>query len=187
MRKSLFIFSTSVLLLIFIPKTSYAWGVGSVTGAMKRVVDSEKISDSMTVMFPFGGKIISTGTACKIRFWVWTNTPFGTFPCPNCGFIPVAGTVIDVGEPGIPASQVFTFPGITKIYPNKNEDKVEVWTLGIALKPFLVQRIINKINRTLSRIRVPVPSGWLDHFHLVCPDGGIIRQIGTSIEENNEE
>lgn len=178
MRRSLIISILSITIFILTRQTSHAFGFDSVQNAIKNV---GKISDSISVMFPFGGEITSTGTACKVRFWVWTNTIWGPIPCPNCGFIPIAGTVIDVEEPGIPASQVFTFPGITKIYANRNEDKVGAMTIGLALKPYLVKRITNRINSALSKIpAIPLPTGWADHFNLACPSGGIIRQIGTS-------
>lgn len=171
------------VLLILIPtsQTAHAFSLNvtkTIMSTVDGVVGTEKIP---ATTFPFGGKITSSGTACKVRFWVW-QIVFGVpVPCPNCGFIPIAGTVIDVGPPGIPASKVFTFPGITKVYANNQQNKIGVMTLGIALESRIVKRITDKINSALARIpQIPVPNGWIERFSLSCPDGGIIRKIGTS-------
>ena len=50
----------------------------------------------------------------------------------------------------------------------------------ISDKSGAVEKIINKINSTLKSIRVPIPNGWLDQFHLVCPKGGIILKINPN-------
>lgn len=181
------IFFISVLLvLIFTSRTSYAFNPFDILKIIKGVTSTTNIIEIPSTVSPFGGKITSSKTACSVKFWIWqiVCTPFGCFPvpCPNCGSIPIAGTVIKVSTPGIPVSEVFTFPGITKVYPNNHQNKVGVWTLGTTLKTNIAQKIVDKINSALKKIpKIPIPpNGWLDQFHLVCPKGGIILKIGTS-------
>ena len=172
--------------LIFTSQTANAFSFPfDLIKILKNGTDSVNISQTKFNTFPFGGKITSSKTACSVKFWIWQTVYGYPVPCPNCGSIPIAGTVIDVGPPGIKASKVYTPPGITKIYPNNHQNKVGVYTLGIAFSSTytkqIMEKVIDKVNSSLSSIRVPIPNGWLDHFHLVCPsDGSIILKIGTS-------
>ena len=163
------------------PKNTYAFDPFSIVRiltSIRTAVRSVQIPNSPSVTVPFGGRIVESGTACKLHYWM-SEPPFYI---PHPGFpIPLFGSKIRVATPGIPISNVFTFPGITQIYANKHEDRVGVWTLGISSKKNFVNSIINTVNSTLSRIP-PIIVGPVTFFNfsLSCPDGGIILKIGTS-------
>ena len=166
---------TAVVVLIFEPKLAQAFSMG---GILKDVGQTAKSSKIPSVGIPFGGKITESSTACKLHYWM-TEPPF-FIPHPGVP-IPLFGTKIKVGPPGIPASDIFTFPGITKIYANKNENRVGVWTLGITSNTNFMKSLINKANSSISKLP-PIVVGPVSFFKfsLSCPDGGIILKIGTS-------
>ena len=181
MRVRIIIITLLVSSSFFALNTADAFDPFSVVKIMKtinQVRSTVKAPTSPALMVPFGGKIVESGTACKLHYWM-SEPPFYI---PHPGFpIPLFGSKIRVATPGIPISNVFTFPGITQIYANKHEDRVGVWTLGISSKKNFVNSIINTVNSTLSRIP-PIIVGPVTFFNfsLSCPDGGIILKIGTS-------
>ncbi|MEX2090972.1 MAG: hypothetical protein WD989_02495 [Candidatus Paceibacterota bacterium] len=155
-----------------------------VVNAIRAVANLLKSVDTARVTFPFGGKITDTGVACKIHYWTTVRG------CPPVGVcyvgpgipIPITGTKIDVDRPGIPADDIFTFPFISQIYANKNQNKVGVWTLGLAFNnEFFERGVLNPINDALDQIPV-ITIGVADfyNFSLSCPEGGVIYKIGTS-------
>ena len=159
-------------------------GITSIIKTVVNIIDSTKAGKSTaSITFPFGGRITSSGTACKLKFTLWQIiiVIFGVpVPVPFPVSIPITGTVIDVGPPGLPTDDVYTFPGISDVYANNNENKVGAWTLGIAMTPKIMDEILDKINSALDSITFTVPNGWVDNFSLDCPDGGVILKIGTS-------
>lgn len=174
-RFVLIVFIVGVVAILGTTRTTQAFSLGGILGNIRQISNSTK---APSVTFPFGGKIVESNTACKLHYWM-TEPPF-FIPHPGIP-IPLFGTKIKVGPPGIPASNVFTFPGITKIYANKNEDKEGVMTLGIASNAKFVSSLIDKVNSALGKIPpIIVGSVAFFQFSLSCPDGGIILKIGTS-------
>lgn len=167
-----------ITVMLLGPRSANAFSLGGILNNTKEVTSTTKIP---TIMFPFGGKIVESSTACKLHYWM-TEPPF-FIPHPGIP-IPLFGTKIKVGPPGIPASDIFTFPGITRIYANKNEDKVGVWTLGIASNISFMKSLIKRVNSALSKLP-PIVAGPVSFFRfsLSCPDGGIILKIGTSAKQ----
>lgn len=130
-----------------------------------------------SVTFPFGGRITESGTACKLKYKVKV---FGVVPIPGIP-IPLFGTKVKVSQPGIPASDIFTFPGITRIYANNHQDRVGAWTLGIATRANYIQPFITRLNTILGSIPdIPLVYVTVGDFGIGCPNGGLILQIGTS-------
>lgn len=169
-----------ITIFTFLAPKAQAFNPFSIFKILKTINDitkQAKPASTTGITFPFGGKITEAGTACKLHFWM-SEPPF-FIPHPGIP-IPLFGTKIRVGPPGVPASDVFTFPGITQIYDNHHEDKVGSWTLGIALKTNIVKPIIDRINSAL-RYLTPIIVGPVAfyNFSLACPDGGIITKIGT--------
>ena len=132
------------------------------------------------IIFPFGGQIVDTGVACKLHYWVLYFV-WG-IPVTHPGIpIPIVGTRIDVSLPGIPAEDIFTFPYISRIYANYNQNKVGVWTLGLALKnEWFEKAILDPINKALDNVIFSIGIITFYNFSLNCPDGGPIYKIGTS-------
>lgn len=177
------IFLLGVLVLLF-PRTTQAANPFSIFKIFKTINDivrSEKPSGP-SALAPFGGRITESGTACKLHYWMGYPVPFPPFYVTHPGPpIPLFGTKISVSRPGIPASDIYTFPGITKIYPNRNEDKVGKWTLGQVYNIDFMRKIIEQINSALDSIP-PIVVGPVTfyNFSLSCPDGKVIFKIGTS-------
>lgn len=172
-------------LVMITPRVTHAFnpfGLVSIISTINNIVRSTRIPTTPSAVFPFGGRITESGTACKLHYWMSYPVPFPPFFLTHPGVsIPLFGTKIRVSPPGLPVSDVFTFPGITKIYANKHEDRVGVWTLGISSKANFVRSLISRINSALSSIP-PIVVGPVTFFNfsLSCPDGGIILKIGTS-------
>lgn len=188
---------TAILGLAF-PKNSDAINfnfIGRIIGIFRdsyeAVRTSRDAAGSIPHTFPFGGRITSSGNGCAIRFWIWVCTIFGCFPCPNCGYIPIPGTTITVGEPlpiSPPPGKIFTFPFISDVYRTHSEERVGPWALGLGFTPFPLKQI----NMAFDQIPpIPYGFGWLDHFSLSCPASGekspsgddiykVIRKLGTS-------
>ncbi len=205
-----FIIITISLTMLFRTPSTEALGLGSITkiiSIIKTIVKYINLakniqSSTNTNIFPFGGRITHSegGCALKFRIWTWIQvpTPVGPIPvpipCPSCGLIPLGGNTIEVGPPGVPSpkGQIFTFPYITEIYNNNNEEKVGPWTLGLGFRPFP----IDKINDALKEITISIPPSnscpgaprnfyipsCFDDFHLKCSDNdkNVILKIGTS-------
>lgn len=172
-----------LLSLIVTPQTTYAFNPFSVVKiitTINNIGKSVKPPSAPSATVPFGGKITESGTACKLHYWA-TVIIFG-FPVTTPGVpIPLFGTKVSVGPPGLPISEVFTFPGITQNYPNHNEGKVGTWTLGIASKAGFASPLIEKVNSALSTIPpISIGVATFFNFSISCPDGGIILKIGTS-------
>jgi len=150
-----------------------------ITDAIKAVTNFLKNINTAKVISPFGGRITKTGKACTIHYWM-TEPPFFI---PHPGFpIPIGGTKINVGPPGITAKEIFTFPFISQIYSNHHENRVGAWTLGLTFnKEFFKKRVLDPINDALDQIP-PISVGLVTFFNfsLSCPDGGVIYKIGTS-------
>lgn len=149
--------------------------------------------------FPFGGRITSSERGCAIRFWIWQIVcVFGIcvpVPCPDCGYIPIPGRTITVGNP-VPVSpspgKIFTFPFISDVYRNHEARDLRAgpWSLGLGFTPFPLKQI----NKALAEIpNIPIPNGWLSRFKMVCKASGekdrngddiykVIRKLGTSRE-----
>lgn len=139
------------------------------------------IPENVPHVFPFGGRITSTGGGCHIRFWIWYTGPplFTPIPCPNCGFIPLSSYAVTVGQPVPGYGEMFSFPLITDTYANYHQGQVGVWTLGLGFTPFPIDRI----NSALGAIpRIPYGAGWFDRFSLRCSNDNlnVILKIGTS-------
>ena len=169
--------------LIFTFQTAKAFdplSVVRIIGTIRNIGNAAKAPTGPSLTVPFGGKITESGTACKLHYWI-TVIILG-FPVTSPGVpIPLFGTKINVSRPGLPISNVYTFPGITKIYPNHNEDKVGKWTIGIASKHNFAKAIIDKVNSALNSIPpISIGVATFFNFSLSCPDGGIILKIGTS-------
>lgn len=169
--------------LIFTPQTVYAFNPFSlirIISTINNIGKSVKIPSVPSATSPFGGKITESGTACKLHYLV-TVIVFG-IPVTAPGVpIPLFGTKVSVGPPGLPISDVYTFPGITQNYPNHNEDDVGTWTLGIATKYNFASSLIKQVNSALSSIPpISVGVATFFNFSIKCPDGGIILKIGTS-------
>ena len=155
--------------------------ISRVLNAIRTVADLLRAIDTARITFPFGGKITDTGVACKLHYWVLYFV--GPYPVTHPGYpIPITGTKIDVGPPGISADDIFTFPFISQVYANRNENRVGAWTLGLAFnKEFFKESVLGPVNDALGQM--PVFSvGYLTfyNFSLSCPDGGVIYKIGTS-------
>jgi|SRR3989344_1698319 len=169
-----------LLSLIFSSQTAYAFNPFSIVRIITTINNISKSIKPPTATVPFGGKITESGTACKLHYWV-TVIVFG-IPVTSPGVpIPLFGTKVSVGPPGLPISEVYTFPGITQNYPNHNQDKVGTWTLGIASRAGFANPLIQKVNSALSTLP-PISLGVATFFNfsISCPDGGIILKIGTS-------
>jgi len=183
MRVRIIIITLLVSSSFFALNTADAFDPFSVVKIMKtinQVRSTVKAPTSPALMVPFGGKIVESGTACKLHYW--TLYFIGPIPVTHPGPpIPLFGTKIKVDQPGLPISNAFTFPGVTKIYPNKHEDRVGVWTLGIATKYNFTKTLVDTINSSLGKL-TPISVGPVTFFKfsLSCPDGGIILKIGTS-------
>jgi hypothetical protein len=141
-----------------------------------------KYGSNIPRVFPFGGHITHAEGGCHIKYWVfiYSAPPFGqplTFPGVP---IPLGGDTIEVGPPlKSPEGQLFTFPYVSQIYANNNQDTEGVWALGIAFSPFP----IDEINDVLGEIpHIPIPDGYLYDFHLDCSkdNKNVILQLGTS-------
>ena len=169
--------------LIFTSQTANAFDPFSlfkIVNTIRNIGNATKIPTGPSLTVPFGGRITESGTACKLHYWV-TVIVLG-FPVTSPGVpIPLFGTKINVSRPGLPISNVYTFPGITQEYENHNQDKVGKWTIGIASKYNFASAIKDKVNSALGSI-TPISIGVITFFNfsLSCPDGGIILKIGTS-------
>ena len=186
------------ILGLVIPKDSHSVSVNFITQivsifrtSFRAVRDVRNAAGNIPHIFPFGGRIQTSGNGCAIRFWVWVCTIWGCFPCPNCGYVPIPGTTITVGQP-LPVSpspgKIFTFPFISDVYRNHAEERVGPWALGLGFTPFP----LDLINDALGQIpAIPYGFGWIDHFSLSCPKSGekgpngediykVIRKLGTS-------
>ena len=169
--------------LIFTSQTANAFNPFSVVRILttiRNIGNATKTPTGPSLTSPFGGKITESETACKLHYWV-TVIVFG-YPVTSPGIpIPLFGTKVSVGRPGLPISNVYTFPGITKNYPNHNEDEVGKWTIGIASRQNFASSIIDKVNSALSSIPpISIGVATFFNFSLSCPDGGVILKIGTS-------
>lgn len=184
-RRLITVFILLGVLVLLFPRTTQAanpFSIFKIIGTINDIVRSEKIPSGPSALAPFGGKITESGTACKLNYWMGYPIPFFPFYITHPGPpIPLFGTKISVSRPGIPASDIYTFPGITKVYPNHNEDKVGKWTLGQVYRADFMGKIIDKINSSLSSLS-PIVIGTVTfyNFSLSCPDGKAIFKIGTS-------
>lgn len=181
--RSFFIVFLILVSLIFTSQTVHAFNPFSLvrfTTTINNIGKSTKIPSTPSAMVPFGGKITESGTACKLNYWV-TVIVFG-LPVTTPGIpIPLFGTKVRVGPPGLPISDVFTFPGITQTYPNHNEGRVGTWTLGMASKYNFAASLIKQVNSALSSIPpISVGVATFFNFSIKCPNGGIILKIGTN-------
>jgi hypothetical protein len=206
-----FILITLIAAILMMPVKTYAISfdfVGKIKQVagyiknIKNVAHGNDLGEDVPHTFVFGGKIThSERSGCEIRVkfcpagicWIGVSVIR----------IPLGGVTIEVGPPvespeeeeeeeededeDEDEGQMFTFPGISDVYANYNEDQEDVWTLGLGFTPFP----IDKINDALDNIPpIPVPYGTIDDFHLECSDNNknVILKIGTSDkEENNEE
>jgi len=169
-----------LLSLIVTPQTTHAFNPFSVVKIITTINDIGKSVKAPTATVPFGGRITESKTACKLHYWV-TVIIFGV-PVTSPGVpIPLFGTKVRVGPPGLPISDVYTFPRITQVYANHNEGKVGAWTLGIASKANFANLLIKKVNSALNSIPpISIGVATFFNFSISCPDGGIILKIGTS-------
>ena len=155
--------------------------IGRIISAVRTVASLLQNVDTVRITSPFGGKIADTGRACTIHYW--TLYYVAGFPVTHPGVpIPIGGTKIDVGPPGIEAEEIFTFPFISQIYLNNNENQVGAWTLGLIFNnEFFEESVLNPINDALDQIPAfSVGVITFYNFSLSCPDGGVIYKIGTS-------
>ena len=169
-----------LLSLIVTSQTAHAFNPFSIVKIITTINNASKSTKAPTITVPFGGRVTESGTACKLHYWVIVIV-FG-YPVVSPGVpIPLFGTKVSVGPPGLPISEVYTFPGITQNYPNHNEGRVGTWTLGIATKSNFASPLIEKVNSALSSIPpISIGVATFFNFSISCPDGGIILKIGTS-------
>lgn len=179
--------SSSVMsgLFLFSRRPAEAFNIVAVANAVRTIVNILKTyqnaSSISRATFPFGGKITSSGVACKLNYWMTYPVPFPPFILIHPGVpIPLFGTKIDVSRPGLPTSNAYTLPYISKIYANRHENRTGVWTLGMAMNSGPVRQIISRINNALRSIVISIGVVTLFDFTINCPNGGLILKIGTS-------
>lgn len=161
---------------------------------IKNINKVTRAIDTLPHKFPFGGHILSSERACSLKFrtWVWTY-PFGVpvpIVCPSCIPIPLGGRAIEVGPPVPSPGKIITFPFISDIYKNYQEDRVGPWALGLGFSPFP----LDEINKTISSIDIAFPPSLvdcpgvpydtvfcLDDFHFDCTASGEKDSFGNDI------
>ena len=156
--------------------------VGKIVTIAKYVKTARDTAGEVPHRFVFGGHVTHAEGGCHVKYTVLLyNACFG-FPCPPFPGvpIPIGGNTIEVGPPlSSPSGQIFTFPFISDVYANHNEDKVSHWALGIGYTPFP----IDKINDALDKIPpIPIPDGQVYDFSLECSDSNknVVLKMGTS-------
>ncbi len=138
--------------------------------------------------FPFGGPVLSSEQACKLKFKAYVYVPnpacfipggqaicakIPTVPVPIPIPFPMPGfRAIRVGEPvpvipptTSPYGRVITFPWISQIYDQHTENRAGPWALGLGFTPFPLKDINDSLKGLIIWI---LPQAGLGAIG--CPD-----------------
>lgn len=208
-KQIVIVFIVAALLGLFLPTKTNAFGISDIRKiieGVKTALDLYKAITGTTGVpgyvphkFPFGGHIISSENACSLKFRAWF--PICT-PLTGCIMVPTPsistvrfGRAIEVGDPVPTLGKVITFPYVSDLYRNRQENRVGPWALGLGFTPFP----LDKINDALKTLRFPDPLTpcnlqypfCVDNIHIDCTASGekdingediykVILKLGTS-------